>query len=51
MLLGKNKLNTIEVLFSKTLIDTYISHDELVSINNLLRDYNNIKEKMISFKK
>ena len=33
----KDKLNTIEVLISKTLIDTYISHDEFVSVNNVLR--------------
>ena len=29
VLLGKSKLNTIEVLISKVLIDSYISHDEL----------------------
>ena len=28
-LLEKDKLNTIEVLISKALIDSYISHDEL----------------------
>ena len=32
-LLGKNKLNTIEVLISKALINSYISH-EFVSVNN-----------------
>ena len=37
VLLEKDKLNTIEVLISKTLIDTYISHDEFVSVNNVLR--------------
>ena len=31
VLLGKDKLNTIEVLISKALIDSYISHDEFVS--------------------
>ena len=30
MLLGKDKLNTIEVLISKSLIESYISHDEFV---------------------
>ena len=29
VLLGKDKLNTIEILISKALIDSYISHDEL----------------------
>ena len=44
VLLGKDKLNTIEVLISKALIDSYISHDEFVSVNNVLREYNKIKE-------
>ena len=43
MLLGKDKLNTIEVLISKALIDSYIIHDEFVSVNNVLREYNEIK--------
>ena len=29
MLQGKTKLDTIQVLISKALIDSYISHDEL----------------------
>ena len=33
-------LNTIEVTISKSLIDSYISHDKFVSINNVLRKYN-----------
>ena len=43
LLLRKDKLNTIEVLISKALIDTYISHEELVSVNNVLREYNEMK--------
>ena len=46
VLLGKDKLNIIEFLISKTLIDLYISHDEFVSVNNILREYNGIKEEM-----
>ena len=46
MLLGKDKLNTIEVLISKTLIDSYISHDEFVSVNDVLRDYNEMKKEI-----
>ena len=42
MFLGKDKLNT-ENLISKALIDLYISHDKLVSANNVLREYNEIK--------
>ena len=45
VLLGKDKLNTVEILISKTLIDSYISHDEFGSVNNMLRKYNKIKEK------
>ena len=46
MFLGKDKLNTIVVLISKALIDSYISHDELGSVNNVLRYYNETKEEM-----
>ena len=36
MLLVKDKLNTIEILISKALIDSCIIHDEFVSVNNVL---------------
>ena len=42
-MLGKSKLNTIEVLISKYLIDPYIRHDKFVSVNNALREYNEMK--------
>ena len=42
--MGKGKSNTIEVLISKALIDSYISHDEFFSVNNALRKYNEIKK-------
>ena len=45
VLLGKDNLNTIEVLISKALIDSYISHGEFASVNNALRGYNEIKKK------
>ena len=32
--LRKNNLNTIEFLISKTLIDSYISHEEFISVND-----------------
>ena len=44
VLLPKDKLNTIEVLVSKSLINSYISYDEFVSVNNALREYNKMKE-------
>ena len=37
--LGNDNLNAIEVLIFKSLIDSYISHDEFVWINNVLREY------------
>ena len=38
VLIGKDKLNTIEVLISKALIDSYTSHNEFISVNNVLRE-------------
>ena len=37
VLLAKTKLNSIEVLISQPLIDSYISHNKFVSINNALK--------------
>ena len=42
MLLTKTKLT--EVLISKTLRDSYTKGDEFVSINNVLREYNELKK-------
>ena len=39
VLLAKSKLNSIEVLISKVLINSNISHDEFVLINNVLNEY------------
>ena len=44
VLLGKDKLNSIEVLISNTLIDSYVSHDEFVSVSKVLREYYEMKE-------
>ena len=46
MLLGKSKLDIIEVLVSKALVDSYISHDEFVSVNDVLRENNELKEEI-----
>ena len=48
--LAKSKLDKIEVLISKALIDSVISHEELVLINNLLKEYNKIKEEIKNLK-
>ena len=46
VLLAKSKLNSIEVLISKALINSVISHDEFVLINNALKEYNKMKEEI-----
>ena len=40
----KNKPNTIKILISKALIDLIINHDELILVNNMLREYDEIGE-------
>ena len=49
ILLAKIKLNSIEVLISKALIDSYIIQDEFFSINNVLKKYCDMKEKSKHF--
>ena len=46
VLLAKTKLNSIEVLISKALIASNISHDEFVLINNVQKEYGNIEEEI-----
>ena len=36
-LLAKSELSSIEVVISKVLIDSNISHDEFVLVNNVLK--------------
>ena len=49
-MLAKSKLSSIEVLVFKTLIDSVISHDKFVLKNNVLKEYNEIKEEIKKFK-
>ena len=49
MLLGKCKLNTIEVQISKDLVDPCISSYEFVWVNNVLRKFNQIKEEIKNY--
>ena len=44
-MLRKDKLNAIEILISKSLVDSYFSHDEFVSVNNILREYNGMEKR------
>ena len=46
VLTGKAKLKTIEVLLFKSLINSYISYDKFVSVNNIVRKYNEMKEEI-----
>ena len=50
LLLAKSKLIRIEVLISKVLIDSVISHDEFVLIKNALKEYNEMKEEIKNLK-
>ena len=50
MLLTKFNLNSIEFLISKALIDLNISHDKFVLINNLLKEYDDMKEEIKNLK-
>ena len=43
MLLGKDKLNSTEVLISMASINSHISHNKFVSVDNVLREYNEMK--------
>ena len=45
-MLAKSKLNRIEVLISKALIDSVINHNEFVLINNVIKEYEEIKEEI-----
>ena len=38
-LLAKTKLSSVEILISKALIHSYISHDEFFLVNNALKEY------------
>ena len=40
---GKDKLDTLEILISKDLVYSYISHTEFVSVNNVLKKYEYMK--------
>ena len=49
-LLAKSKLNSVEVLISKALIDSVNSHDEFVLINNALKKHNEMREEIKTLK-
>ena len=43
---AKSELNSLEVLISKALIDSVSSQDEFVLINNVLKEYDKMKEEI-----
>ena len=49
-MLAKTKLNIMEVLSSRPLIDSYISLHEFVSVNKTLTGYYDIKEPIKNLK-
>ena len=46
LLLAKFKSNKIGLLISKALIDSAISHDKFLLINNVLQEHNERKEEI-----
>ena len=44
VLLAKSKLNSIEVLISKALFDSNINQGEFVLVNNVFKEFNDMKE-------
>ena len=44
--LAKTNVNSAEVLISRVLTDSYISHDEFVLVNDLLKEYDKMKEEI-----
>ena len=46
VLFAKAKLNAVAVLISKALINAYINHDQFISVNNVLRKYNETKKEI-----
>ena len=50
VLLVKTKSISVEVLMSKALIDSNISHEEFVSISNVQKEYDDMKEEIQNLK-
>ena len=44
--LPKYKFNSIEVLISKALVDSNVSHDELILKNNVPEEFDDMKEEI-----
>ena len=44
------KVNSTKILISKVSTDSYISHNVSVSVNTVLREYNDMRERNRKFK-
>ena len=49
-MLAKTKLNSTEVLIYKALIDSNISQDEFILMNNVRKKYDDMKEEVKNWK-
>ena len=49
-MLEKTKLKNIGKVLSEALIDSNINHDEFALINNMLKEYDHMKEEINSLK-
>ena len=49
-MVAKTTLNSIEVLICKDLIDSNVSHDEFVLINNVMKEKKNKKKPNLRLK-
>ena len=45
VLLAESELDSLEFLISKALFESNIRHDEFILINNVLKEYDDIKKK------
>ena len=50
VLSAESKLKSIQVLLSKALIDSVISHDEFALLNDVLKEYKEMEEKIKKLK-
>ena len=46
VLLSKSRLNTLEILIFKDMVDVNISHEEFASVNNVLLEYVKMTEEV-----
>ena len=46
---AKTSLNGIEVLISKALTYSYINYDEFVLVNNVWKEHDDMREKIINW--